>query len=148
MSILVAAFALAACASLSGSSGWTLLVDGAKGMDNFYPIGDANWRAEDGAIVADPKPVASYLISKNSYSDFEIDAEFWADHTTNSGIFLRLSNTKEVTAANSTKSISSTSGPIRCTAPARLLISRKWHNRCRRPVASGTPSASLPKASG
>ena len=51
MSILVA-FALAACASLSGSSGWTLLVDGAKGMDNFYPIGDANWRAEDGAIVA------------------------------------------------------------------------------------------------
>ncbi len=101
MSILVAAFALAACASLSGSSGWTLLVDGAKGMDNFYPIGDANWRAEDGAIVADKAKVASYLISKNSYSDFEIDAEFWADHTTNSGIFLRLSNTKEVTAANS-----------------------------------------------
>lgn len=101
ISMLAIAMMLAACASLTASSGWTLLVDGAKGMDNFYPIGDANWRAEDGAIVADKAKVASYLISKASYADFEIDAEFWADHTTNSGIFLRLSNTKEVTAANS-----------------------------------------------
>lgn len=101
ISLLSVVALLAACASLSGPSGWTLLVDGAKGMDNFYSVGDANWRAEDGAIVADKAKVASYLISKASYSDFEIDAEFWADHTTNSGIFLRLSNTREVTAANS-----------------------------------------------
>jgi len=101
ISLLAVVALLAACASLSGPSGSTLLVDGAKGMDNFYPVGDANWRAEDGAIVADKAKVASYLVSKASYSDFEIDAEFWADHTTNSGIFLRLSNTREVTAANS-----------------------------------------------
>jgi len=101
ISLLAVVALLAACASLSGPSGSTLLVDGAKGMDNFYPVGDANWRAEDGAIVADKAKVASYLVSKASYSDFEIDAEFWADHTTNIGIFLRLSNTREVTAANS-----------------------------------------------
>jgi Domain of Unknown Function (DUF1080) len=89
------------CASTSNQSGWTLLVDGTKGMENFTAIGDANWRAEDGAIVADKAKAASYLISKESYSDFQIQAEFWADHTTNSGLFIRLSNTKEVTAANS-----------------------------------------------
>lgn len=92
---------LAACASTSSSSSWTLLVDGAKGMENFTVLGEANWRAEDGAIVADKAKAPSYLISKESYKDFQIQAEFWADHTTNSGIFIRLSNTKEVSAANS-----------------------------------------------
>ena len=86
---------------MPSSSSWTTLVDGAKGMENFTAIGDANWRAEDGAIIADKAKVASYLISKQSYKDFQIRAEFWADHHTNSGIFLRLSNIKEVTAANS-----------------------------------------------
>ena len=99
--VVAAALALFGCASTPNSSGWTTLVDGAKGMENFTAIGDANWRAEDGAIVADKAKVASYLISKASYKDFQIRAEFWADHTTNSGIFIRLSNTKEVTAANS-----------------------------------------------
>ena len=99
--LFFAVAALFGCANMSNQSGWITLVDGAKGMDNFTAIGDANWRAEDGAIVADKAKVASYLISKASYKDFQIRAEFWADHHTNSGIFLRLSNTKEVTAANS-----------------------------------------------
>lgn len=100
-SALALSLALAGCSSMPGQSSWTTLVDGTKGMENFTAIGDANWRAEDGAIVADKAKVTSYLISKESYKDFQIRAEFWADHTTNSGIFLRLSNTKEVTAANS-----------------------------------------------
>ena len=99
--VVAASLALFGCTSMPNSSGWTALVDGAKGMENFTAIGDANWRAEEGAIVADKAKVASYLISKESYKDFQIRAEFWADHTTNSGIFLRLSNTKEVSAANS-----------------------------------------------
>ena len=99
--VAASTLALLGCASAPNSSGWTTLVDGVKGMENFTTIGDANWRAEDGAIVADKAKVASYLISKESYIDFQIRAEFWADHTTNSGVFIRLSNTKEVTAANS-----------------------------------------------
>ena len=69
MSILVAAFALAACASLSGSSGWTLLVDGAKGMDNFYPIGDANWRCRivRDALAADRLPRMQTFASAVSF---------------------------------------------------------------------------------
>ena len=76
------------------------LVDGTAGLDNWNRVGDANWRAEDGAIVAD-KGKGGYLVSKNYYKDFQIKAEFWADHTTNSGIFIRLFNPAKITSANS-----------------------------------------------
>jgi hypothetical protein len=101
MGLIVAALALSACSGMPGATKWTTLIDGASGLENFDRLGDANWRAEDGAIVADNAKVASYLVSKNSYKDFQIKAEFWADHTTNSGVFLRLSDLKTVTAANS-----------------------------------------------
>ena len=97
----IAALALVSCSSMPGQASWTTLVDGANGLDNFDRVGDANWRAEDGAIVADKAKVASYLVSRNSYRDFQIKAEFWADHTTNSGIFIRLSDPKKVAATNS-----------------------------------------------
>jgi len=98
--LLVVASAIVGCAQMSGSdAGWTTLIDGAKGLENWNRIGDANWRAEDGAIVAD-RGMGGYLVSKNSYKDFQIRAEFWADHTTNSGIFIRLSDPAKVTAAS------------------------------------------------
>ncbi len=101
LGLLVVVTALAGCATMSSQATWVTLVDGAKGLENFDRVGDANWRAEDGAIVADKAKDASYLVSKNSYKDFQIRAEFWADHTTNSGVFLRLSDPNKVTAANS-----------------------------------------------
>jgi hypothetical protein len=81
-------------------SGWTTLIDGEKGLENFDRVGDANWRAEGGAIVAD-KGKGGYLVTKNSYKDFQIRAEFWADHNTNSGIWIRLTNPKQITGKNS-----------------------------------------------
>ena len=101
LGLFVVVATLFGCSNMPGQSGWTTLIDGAKGLENWDQIGNANWRAEDGAIVADKAKDASYLISKASYKDFQIKAEFWADHTTNSGIFIRLSDTKSVTAANS-----------------------------------------------
>jgi hypothetical protein len=85
--------------SQSMASNWETLVDGSKGLDNFTPIGDANWRVVDGAIQADKG--VGFLISRKNYTDFEIKAEFWADEEANSGIFVRLQNLKEVTADNS-----------------------------------------------
>ena len=99
--LLAVALTLVGCSSMPGQTKWTSLVDGAAGLENFDRLGDANWRAEDGAIVADKAKVASYLVSKNSYKDFQIKAEFWADTTTNSGIFIRLSDPKAVAATNS-----------------------------------------------
>ena len=94
--LLVVAFAFAGCASQPGGAGWVNLIDGDKGLDNFNRVGDANWRVEDGAIVAD-KGKGGYLVSKTSYANFEIRAEFWAGHDANSGIFMRCADANKIT---------------------------------------------------
>ena len=91
--------AVAGCAQMRiPGMGWETLVDGDKGLENFSRVGDANWRAEGGAIVAD-KGKGGYLVSKNAYGDFEIRAEFWAATDTNSGVFLRCADPAKVGAA-------------------------------------------------
>jgi len=81
----------------SSESGWVTLFDG-KTLDNFNKIGDANWRVEDGAIVADKGN--GFLVSKNSYADYQIRAEFWVEPDANSGIFIRCADPEKVTAEN------------------------------------------------
>src|ERR1051325_8693287 len=102
--LLIIELALFGCSSeMSGQrdAGWITLPNGSnpKPLDNWDRIGDANWRAEDGAVVAD-KGKGGYLVSKNSYKDFQIRAEFWADHNTNSGIFIRITDPNKVTATD------------------------------------------------
>ena len=100
--LLVIGLTVLGCASTSttqSNAGWTTLIDGATGLDNWNRVGDVNWRAEDGAIVGD-KGKGGFLVSKSSYKDFQIRAEFWADHTTNSGIFIRCADPKAITATN------------------------------------------------
>jgi hypothetical protein len=92
---LTAAVLLAGCATTGSGGSWQTLIDGTKGLDNFTAVGDANWRAEGGAIVAD-QGKGGFLVSKMSYTDFELKAEFWADDTTNSGIFIRSSDSKTI----------------------------------------------------
>ena len=73
------------------------LFDG-KSMANWIPQGDANWRLMDGAVVADKG--MGFLVSRDSYTDFQIHAEFWVDDDANSGIFIRCADPKKVTADN------------------------------------------------
>ena len=94
--LLLLVFALAGCAT---QPGWVTLIDGDKGLENWNRIGDANWRAERGAVVAD-NGKGGYLVSKNPYKDFEIYAEFWAETDTNSGIFIRAQDPNKVGADN------------------------------------------------
>jgi hypothetical protein len=96
--LLFVAFTAFGCAHFS-NDGWVTLIDGGKGLENWDRIGDANWRAEGGAIVADSGK-GGHLVSKKSYKDFVIRAEFWADHTTNSGIFFRASDRMKIGAAS------------------------------------------------
>ena len=87
----VLAAALFGCAQIPGLDrlgGWTTLLDGEKGLENFERVGDVNWRAEDGAIVGD-KGKGGFLKSKNSYKDFVLRVEFWAAENANSGIYMR-----------------------------------------------------------
>jgi hypothetical protein len=99
LAVAVTAIALNGCGTLGGNSGWTTLVDEKGGQANFNVLGDANWRMVEGALQADKG--SGFLVSKESYADFEIRAEFWADENANSGIFIRMSDLKSVTAANS-----------------------------------------------
>ena len=49
---LLVALAGFGCGSMSSGPGWVTLIDGDKGLDNWYVTGTAaNWRAEDGAIL-------------------------------------------------------------------------------------------------
>jgi 3-keto-disaccharide hydrolase len=79
--------ALAAAGSASGEDGFVSLFDG-KSLDGFSQTGEANWRIEDGAIVAD-KGKGGHLVSKESYKDLHVRIEFWSDEKANSGIFIR-----------------------------------------------------------
>ncbi|MCC6775364.1 MAG: DUF1080 domain-containing protein [Hyphomicrobiales bacterium] len=76
--------------------GWTTVTDG-KSMSEFTPIGGANWRIEDGALVAD-QGKGGHLVSKSSYKNFQIHAEFWTDEKANSGIFIRCKDPKSIGA--------------------------------------------------
>jgi len=76
---------------------WTVLFDG-KSLDNFEKIGDANWRLEDGAAVADKGN--GFLVTKATYTDFELRAEFWVGDDANSGVFVRCTDPREVTGKN------------------------------------------------
>lgn len=99
LALLALALGLAGCASWPGS-GWVTLIDGEKGLDNWNQTGDANWRIEAGGISAN-QGKGGYLVSKNSYKDFAIYAEFWAATDTNSGIFVRASDPAKIAADNS-----------------------------------------------
>ena len=81
-------------------AGWITLLDGTS-LNGWNTIGDANWRAEDGVIIADKGGKGGgFLVSKNSYADFQIRDEFWVTSETNSGIFIRCSDAQNVGAVS------------------------------------------------
>lgn len=83
-------------ASAQAAAGSTTLFDG-KSLDNWKPLGDANWKIEDGVLVADKGN--GYLVTKDSYGDFQLRAEFWADEDAQSGIFIRCAEPEKIAAA-------------------------------------------------
>ncbi len=98
IALLLAGFAtLSYSPKASSEGGWITLFDG-KNLDNFNKIGDANWRLEDGAVVADKGN--GFLVSKEGYGDFEIRAEFFVDPDANSGIFIRCTDPEKIGSDN------------------------------------------------
>ena len=67
-------------------AGWTLLFDG-RTLSGLSPTGDADWKVENGTLTA-TKGVG-FLVTPKGYGNFELKAEFWADKSVNSGIFIR-----------------------------------------------------------
>jgi hypothetical protein len=98
--VVVAALvvALSGCATGRREAGWTTLVDGTKGLENFNRVGEANWTGTDGAIQATQGgKTPAYLVSKSSYKDFMMRVEFWASDDANSGVFMRCQDPGKIT---------------------------------------------------
>lgn len=98
----------AACSRGSGSVGgssqsaapperpWTTLFDGSS-LDGWATTGDANWQVADGVVSADNG--LGFLVTRASYTDFELKLEFFVSPDANSGVFLRCANPAKPGAA-------------------------------------------------
>ena len=82
----------------SCSSGWTTLFDGSS-LDGWREVGNANWELTDGTVSADSG--SGFLVTEDSYGDFEMTVEFWVDEPANSGVFIRCADPDNITAGNS-----------------------------------------------
>jgi hypothetical protein len=83
--------------SAQAGGGWTTLLDGTS-LKGWNVVGDANWEVVDGAVQANRG--AGFLVSPVSYGDFQVTVEFWVDDDANSGVFIRCSDPKMITAMN------------------------------------------------
>jgi hypothetical protein len=84
-------------ASSQSEGGWVTLLDNTK-MGDWDQVGEANWAYKDGVLSADKLggKDPSYLVTRNSYKDFQIRAEFWTDEEANSGIFIRCDQSQKI----------------------------------------------------
>jgi hypothetical protein len=97
--LAVAGAGLVGCAGSGSGGDWVTLVDG-KSVPGWKQLGQGNWSVVEGTLQGkDGK--GGYLVSPQSYSDFEIRAEFWGDAEANSGIFIRCQDPAKVGAATS-----------------------------------------------
>jgi hypothetical protein len=96
--VLIAGAGVFALAQWIGRPGMTTLLDGAS-FENFDQAGNANWRVgpgeQDGGSAVYADRGNGFLVTKQSYDDFRLRAEFWADEPANSGIFIRCDDPQE-----------------------------------------------------
>jgi hypothetical protein len=69
------------------AAGWILLFDG-RALTGWEPTGKAMWTVEEG-VIRSKGDVPGYLRTTRTFQNFELKAEFWADETMNSAIFVR-----------------------------------------------------------
>ena len=93
--------ALTGCASSMQGDNWITLLDTSRStsFDGWSPLGAGEWSFVDGTLQGKYGKLG-YLVSKDAYTDFEIRAEFWADETANSGIFIRCQDRNKVGSDN------------------------------------------------
>lgn len=75
---------------------WVTLFDG-NDLDHFNQLGEAEWNLVDDYVEADGY-TQSYLVTKETYGDFELEVEFWPSADANSGIYIRNQNSEAINA--------------------------------------------------
>lgn len=74
--------------------GWVTLFDGTD-LSHFNQLGEAEWNIVDDYVEADGYE-RSYLVTKETYADFELEVEFWPSADANSGVYIRSQNPEEI----------------------------------------------------
>jgi 3-keto-disaccharide hydrolase len=119
------------------AAGWTLLFDG-RSLAGWQPSEQAVWSVEDGMIISRGK-APGILRTITTYQNFELKADFWADDTMNSGIFVRCPS--DLNASLSSKVCyevniydphaswpTGSVNEVQTTLPERIQTAGKWNS--------------------
>lgn len=119
------------------AAGWTLLFDG-RSLAGWQPSEQAVWSVEDGTIISRGK-APGILRTITTYQNFELKADFWADDTMNSGIFVRCPS--DLNASLSSKVCyevniydphaswpTGSVNEVQTTLPERIQTAGKWNS--------------------
>src|SRR5262245_27690622 len=79
-------------ASAQAAGGWTNLFNG-RDLSNWNVTGNADWRVADGVIEA--TKARGFLLTKESYTDFEMHADVWVTADSNGGILFRITKPED-----------------------------------------------------
>lgn len=80
-----------------GQSDFKTILDGTS-LKGWDIVGNANWSVVDGVVQATMG--TGFLVTPQSYTDFQITADFWVTDDANSGIFIRCEDPKTINAMN------------------------------------------------
>ena len=86
---MLCALALGGCSYFKNTEGLTVLFAG-KDSGTFVRVGDAQWRLADGVLGADAG--TGFLVTKETFRDFQLHVELYVEADTHAGIFLRCDN--------------------------------------------------------
>jgi hypothetical protein len=95
---LLSGVALQTGVAAQGGGDWTSLFDGST-LKGWNVVGNANWSVAEGAIQASMG--TGFLVTPVPYRDFQITLEFWVTDDANSGVFIRCTDPKTISATNS-----------------------------------------------
>jgi hypothetical protein len=94
--------ALTGAGARAADQAWTTLLDTSRAtrLDDWVQLGEGNWSVTEQTLQGKAGK-AGFLVSKDSYRDFELRVEFWADEAANSGVFIRAADPKKIGADSS-----------------------------------------------
>jgi hypothetical protein len=95
MTRIVLTFALV----LSGLGGISAQKQGTRfDLKAWNVVGNANWTVMDDVVQADTG--TGFLVTPMAYGDFQMSVDIWVNEEANSGVFIRCSDPKTITATN------------------------------------------------
>src|SRR5436190_16526937 len=86
--VLIAALVIAGASAAAQTGGGFKNLFNGKDLSNWNVTGNADWRVNDGVIEA--SKARGFLVTKDSYGDFEMRTDVWVTADSNGGILFRI----------------------------------------------------------